>query len=163
MINGLEFRQIGDGELTLTDQSVLSGSGKIIFRKTLPEDNNFVLKFNLEVGGTLTLLANADNNLQVVIMLSFTRNSDDTLKVMLKAGADKLWDLSEDFEDISAKGQLNLSIDVHPHGHINVWVDGEESYRVGAFKKQNKNPLFGIELNKATLNYIEVRDPVIQH
>ncbi len=124
-LGGLDYIIVDAGSLTHSGTAI-SGSGSIVYR--MPLDNkaesahSFGLKFQLEDGASLTLIANADNKLQNGVGILFSRHTN-ALSVKLLAG-EKSTDVSSRFSDIDASGDLSFQLDVHNDespAHVLVW------------------------------------------
>lgn len=143
-LNGAEYSILGQGALQSTPASV-AGTGAIIFRNPLKQDdNNFDLSFALDNGGSLKLVTNANPNLKGGAEMSFRRDGK-TLKVMLMND-----DLSEEFTEVAADEPLKISVDIHEHGHVIVWVGAgeEQEYTLSA---QLSGQRWGLALAGATV------------
>ena len=139
---------LGQNELKSTEASV-SGKGALLFKAPLKEDdNNYDLSFALEENGSLTLSANTNDELKGGANLTFAR-SGKVLKVQLLAGNTND-DLSEEFSAVDASAPLRISVDVHGHGHLVVWVGagGKQEY---SFDAKLAGLRWGLSLNKASV------------
>lgn len=124
-LNGAEYGLMDKGSLETTPGSV-EGTGSILFRKELPEkDNNFALGFKLSPASSLTLLCGSTINLTDGATLAFERKNGDVLGVSFRSGTE-FYDLSQDFSSVTATDALSIDVDMHEHGHIIIWVNGEE-------------------------------------
>lgn len=147
-LNGAEYQVMGGGAVKSSESSV-AGTGTILFKQALPEeDNNYALEFALEDGGSVTLIADADDSLKGGANLTFLREGK-ALKVKLVAGKTND-DLSGDFTTVDASVPLKISVDVHGHGHLIIWVgDGEE--QEFAFNAKVAGLRWGLTLDKSTV------------
>lgn len=159
-LNGAEYQVIGQGDLQSTPSS-LTGTGVVAFKNPLKQaDNNFDLRFSLEEAGTLTLIGSADAQLKGGAEITFERQGK-ALKVKLSAGG-QVDDLSEEFTQYSAEGPLHLSVDIHEHGHLVVWVgDGEEQEY--SFPAKLAGLQWGLSLNKASVTGAKDDKPKEDH
>lgn len=124
------------GEETLKQEDkTLSGDGTIMFADILskPETaNNYTVDFQLEVGGSLTVIMNAVHNkesnaLERAVTFTFKRpeEADKPLQLLVTAGSDS-YDATEFLEEPLPGGErLRLSIDGHndhdPNFHFLIW------------------------------------------
>jgi len=147
-LNGAEYQVLGQGDLKSTATSV-TGTGVVVFKNALKQDdNNFDLRFSLEDAGALTLIGSADAQLKGGAEISFAREGK-ALKVKLSAGG-QVDDLSEEFTQYNAEGELHISVDIHEHGHLIVWV-GEGEEQEYSFTAKLAGLQWGLSLNKASV------------
>ncbi|MBX2986623.1 MAG: hypothetical protein KF802_01890 [Bdellovibrionaceae bacterium] len=129
------FEILNDGGLTKTGESY-QGTGVLRSNEALSSsqsDNNFRLRFSLNDGGSLTLVAHADRHLRNGIEIRFQRTGTD-LSIFVRV-ADRTVDWSEAFQEksgIDASGEIVLSVDVHngpthhDYAHVLFWKNDEK-------------------------------------
>lgn len=159
-LNGAEYGLMDKGTIQTTPTSI-EGTGSILFRKELPEkDNNFDLDFSLSAGSTLTLLCGATKNLTDAATLTFERLDGDMLGVTFRSG-NEFYDLSSDFASMTLTGPLSISVDLHEHGHIVMWVNGEENEY--AFSNKWRGKYWGLTLKNARVTKASIGKPKKPH
>lgn len=144
-LQGVEYIVLESNSLE-TSSSMIFGTGKIIFRAPRPEeDSRFLLDFTLEDGGSVTLISNANDQLEKGARIVFER-SGTKLNVFLRAGAEN-YDLSSDFAGVDASLSLPWIAEIHAHGHaVLLWAGTKSEY---AFSTRPTDRLWGLALNKA--------------
>ena len=161
-IDGQEFGVIR-GALTVKT-GVISGTGALIFREPLTrKDNNFALRFQLPVDGSVLLSPNSEVGLQGKIAISFSRSNKDKLIVTLMDGesTNELQGEMPNPELLSAQGEIFVEVDVHDHGHITLWISGqEESF---GFNARGLGKYWGLALNNATVTSAKILPPKDAH
>lgn len=149
-LNGAEYLPLDKAGLDTTSETKVAGTGSLIFKNPRPsDDSNFQITFQLEPQSLLTLVTNANENLEQGVSITFTRPAaNKTLRVTAKVG-NKDYDYSIDFAARDASAPLTFSVDVHGHGHI-IFYDGnnkEQEYATPAVGAK----FYGLILNKATV------------
>ena len=145
---GLEYKTLS-GAIDSDGERVF-GSGRLIFRMPRPaDDSNFAFTASLSPKGSATLISNSDRSLSSGVRLKFARRENDSLGVELRVGSES-FDVSEDFDGISAAQPLTVSVDVHAHGHALVWISGKELEY--AFSTRVAGKLWGMELAEASVS-----------
>lgn len=163
----------------------LKGATNLIYASTpLSETesaNHYELGFNLQPGGSLTLLSNAillanTGVLDRAVEVEFRRSTDANdanLTVLVRAsGAERNW--SQFFTSLDARGPVAVSLDIHnDHGgeaHIIAWGADHENpifnsgiRTSGGSPGRGFGPRWGFRLNDATLNTVALETPHDEH
>lgn len=128
------YEILTDSGLTQTSGD-FQGSGTVRWNTPLSSaesDNNFRLKFQLNDGGSLTLIANADRRLQSGVEIKFQRNGADLSVIVTADGRSVDWG-----EAVREKGPLDpiqamdVSVDIHngathqDYAHVLFWKNDE--------------------------------------
>jgi len=159
-LNGAEYSVLS-GTLTATETSV-TGQGTLSFKEPrVDDDNNYELVFTLpEAGASLTLTTNADNQLKNGVALTFSREADGKLKVVLLAGTQTI-DLTEQFNGMAATASLSFPVDIHQHGDL--IVDLPEGAAGEEFNFRPSGHFWGLVLNKAVVTKAKADKPKHPH
>jgi len=137
-----------DGAALLTEETSLSGTGKIILKDSLPEeDSHYSLTFSVKDGGNLALVSHANSKLENGVSFILGRIGSK-LTVTLKVGSEE-YDLSEDFSGVDASLNQNFEVEVHGHGHLMVLL-GTTKLEY-AFSTKVSGRLWGLSLKDATV------------
>ncbi|MBY0371945.1 hypothetical protein K2X33_14765 [bacterium] len=148
-LNGVEYLPL-EGAVLKSGDSLIEGSGKILFRKPLTdEDNNFDLSFKLGQSGSLCLIALSDDSLKTGLNVCFATAQNGALQVTLKDGNSPANDISDKFAATSS-GDLSVSMDVHGHGHLVFWLNGGEEVEL-PFMSRPTGTLWGLSLSDAAV------------
>ena len=141
----------------------VSGSGSFVaVDQRQSGDNNYTLVFSLEKNGSLTLVTNADVDLKTGANLKFSRATDSRISVALKVG-DETLNLSEEFQEVSAGGEITLSIDVHEHGHVMIWVGSATEPKEYAFVTRVSEKFWGIRMENSDLKTARADKSKVEH
>lgn len=115
-LGSLEYGVIG-GNVVTTDGSI-SGSGTVLFKNPLPEeDNHFALTVTLAAGAKITVATNTDNTLKTGVALTLARSANDKI-VAHMITANENTDVSAVFTDVDSTKAFQVEYEVHPHGHM---------------------------------------------
>lgn len=146
-MQGAEYIVLDGAALTAEDSSV-SGTGKIILKDSLPEeDSHYSLSFTLKDGGSLALVSHSNASLENGVSFIFGRNAN-TLTATLKVGSES-YDLSEDFTSVNASTLQNFEIEVHGHGHLIVGLGNAKLEY--SFSTKVPGRLWGLSLKDVTV------------
>lgn len=122
-LNGVEYGIVDAGSLQHNSTS-LSGSGSLVFISPLAgitSKNSYALQFTLAEGGSLTLVANANNQIGNGLNIVFTRSGTTVTGVTQAGGASGT---SFTLAGVDASSTIQLQVDIHNDetpAHVLAW------------------------------------------
>ncbi len=162
----------GSNGLIFSPGGKLTGTGVIRFADLFPKvesAHNFFLRFEIEDGGSLTLITNANRNLNNGIEIEFSRSlGKNELTVTAKTPSDLL-DLSSFFNVSNVSGLLAFSLDLHnDHSnsvHLIIWdeLNSGKELLEDLLNGNGMGVHWGLELNQAKVTFADRSKAKDQH
>ncbi len=148
----------------------IKGQGAVAFKNSVGEigaRKSYSITFSLDDGGSLTLVANADETLKNGVEVKFTRTGNSVAAAML---ADSKTSAAKNFPSISGAQQITLTVDIHNNevpAHILIWSGNDftsgnallNSETDDAAPGQGRGTFWGLKLNQATVTDAVVGAP----
>lgn len=156
-----QFSILEKGDLVFENDKLV-GTGKLL--ANIPrtrDDNNFSLRLRLRSQGSVALVTNSSSKLEGGVHIQFSRALDGTVAVAIRVGNETV-NATSDFQDLSAD-DVNISLDVHAHGHIIAWVGSETEGRNFAFVTPVHGYSWGLELKNADVSVASADRPKVEH
>ncbi|MBM4254079.1 MAG: hypothetical protein FJ146_19100 [Deltaproteobacteria bacterium] len=140
----------------------LKGQGSIAFKDpvgAIGARKSYALAFSLDDGGSLTLVANADESLKNGLELKFSRTGNSVAAAMTVG---TVTSAAKNFVAVDGSQALNLTIDIHNDeapAHVMIW-SGKDYSAVNAILDsetddaapgQGRGTFWGLKLNQATV------------
>jgi hypothetical protein len=148
----------------------IKGQGAIAFKDPVGEigaRKSYTLSLNLEDGGSLTLIANADESLKNGLELKFSRIGN-TVSASMTVGS--LTSAAKNFPAVDGSQTLNFTVDVHNDeapAHVMIW-SGKDFSAVNAILDsesddaapgQGRGTFWGLKLSQATVTEAVIGTP----
>lgn len=178
VIGKSKYQVLAGQETIVQEGKTVKGEGKVIFVDVFEKPavaKNFVIDFQLEVGGSLSLIAFATNELTRGVTLQIERKDEGKpLTVNMIAGEDN-YDISGKLTGFDPAKRIKMLVDIHndhaPSTHFLIW-DGEKP--VGDTPKDTalvddlldeygNGVRTGLTLNKAQVFNVEIRESLYEH
>lgn len=126
--------------------SEIKGTGTFVFKQPIGEigsNRHYDLDFNLEDGGSLTLVAHGDNKLNRGVEVVFSRKAEALELTFAASGSESS---TRVVKGIPASGAIHVGVDVHNEespAHILIWSGNNYSEDAALFNSEEDNVVPG--------------------